>query len=149
MKRREFLNTSAKALCACMAGTGISLIQSCTNNVVESPASGGDGDELLIDITSTGFTALLTDGGSVITNGNSIDPSGLVLLRVSDGIRAFQNRCTHSSYPLQPFNNGVAMCTSGHGGSFNTNGQGISPPAYTSLKEYTTSLEGNDLTVFS
>ena len=76
MKRREFLNTSAKALCACMAGTGISLIQSCTNNVVDSPSSGGDGNELLIDITSTGFTALLTDGGSVVTNGNSIDPSG-------------------------------------------------------------------------
>ena len=146
MKRREFLNTSAKAICACMAGAGFSLIQSCTNNVVDSPSN--EGDDLLIDITSTGFTALLTDGGSVVTNGNSVDPSGLVLVRIGDEIRAFQNKCTHASYPLEPFNNGVSMCTSGHGGSFNINGEGISPPAYTSLKEYITNLEGNELTIF-
>ena len=42
MKRREFLNTSAKAICACMAGAGFSLIQSCTNNVVDSPSNEGD-----------------------------------------------------------------------------------------------------------
>ena len=50
MKRRDFLNTSANALCACLAGKGIWLIQRCTIYVVDSPSSGGDGDELLIDI---------------------------------------------------------------------------------------------------
>ena len=149
MKRREFLQTSTKVICACVASTGISMIQSCTNNVAVSPDLEGDGDGLVIDITSSGFTPLLVEGGSVVTNGNTIDPKGLVLVRVGNGIRAYQNRCTHAGYQLEAFNNGISVCTSGHGGSFNTDGQAVSSPAYTSLKEYPTSLEDNKLIIIN
>jgi len=149
MKRREFLQTSTKVLCACVTGSGLSIIQSCTNNVAVSPDLEGDGDGLLIDITSSGFTPLLVEGGSVVTNGNAIDSRGLVLVRVGDEIKAYKNSCTHSGYALAAYDNGVSVCTSGHGGSFNTNGQAISSPASTGLKEYLTAFENNILTIFS
>tara|TARA_X000000368_G_scaffold413841_1_gene402587 strand:- start:1605 stop:2054 length:450 start_codon:yes stop_codon:yes gene_type:complete len=149
MKRRDFLETSTKLFCACAAGASLSLIQSCTNNVATSPSVEQDSEELIIDLSSEGFTTLLNEGGSITTDGNVIDSQGLLLLRQGDFIKAFRNNCTHSGYDLRPFSNGVSVCTSGHGGRFNTNGTAIASPASGTLKEYITDLEENILTIYS
>ena len=149
MKRREFLETSTKVLCACVAGSGIGLLQSCSNNVATSPGSNEESEELIIDLLSDGFTALLEQGGSVVTDGNIIDSQGLLLYRTGNEVRAFRNNCTHSGWDLLPFVNGVSVCFSGHGGRFDTNGKAIASPASGTLRQYDTVLDGNSLTIYS
>ena len=149
MKRREFLERSSKIICACAAGSGLALIQSCTNNVATSPETNEDSEELIIDLLTDGFTPLLEEGGSVVTNSNIIDPQGLLLYRTGNEVRAFRNNCTHSGWDLRPFVNGVSVCISGHGGRFDTNGKAIASPASGTLRKYDTLLDGNSLTIFS
>ena len=92
--------------------------------------------------------ALQNDGGSVVTSSNDIDPSGLLLLRSGDNVKAFTRRCTHQGHPVNSFSNtGLAVCNQ-HGAEFNTNGQHISGPGGGSLKSYDTLLEGSILTVY-
>ena len=149
MKRREFLSTSSKIFCACATGVGISMIQGCSNNVVSSPTPNQDSETLVIDLNTDEFSVLLTSGGSLVTDGNNITNQGLLLFRTTNEVKAFRNDCTHSGYNLMPFSNGVSVCTSGHGGRFNTNGQAISSPATGSLRQYTTELENDILTIYS
>ena len=149
MKRRDFLETSTKILCACAAGSGLALVQGCTSNVATSPDPNQESEELIIDLLSEGFTALLEQGGSVVTDGNIIDSQGLLLYRTGNEIRAFRNNCTHSGWDLRPFVNGVSVCSSGHGGRFNTNGTAITSPASGTLRQYDTVLDGNSLTIYS
>ena len=96
MKRRDFLETSTKILCACAAGSGLAIVQGCTSNVATSPDPNEESEELIIDLLSDGFTALLEQGGSVVTDGNIIDSQGLLLYRTGSEVRAFRNNCTHS-----------------------------------------------------
>ena len=149
MKRRDFLETSTKIICACAASSGIALVQSCTNNVATSPDPNEDQEELIIDLLNDDFTALLEEGGSVVTDGNIIDSQGLLLYRTGNEVRAFRNNCTHSGWDLRPFVNGVSVCSSGHGGRFNTNGTAIASPASGTLRQYDTVLDGNSLTIYS
>ena len=149
MKRIEFLERSSKIICACAASSGLALIQSCTNNVATSPETNGDSEELIIDLLTDGFTPLLEEGGSVVTDSNIIDSQGLLLYRTGNEVRAFRNNCTHSGWDLRPFVNGVSVCISGHGGRFDTNGKAIASPASGTLRKYDTLLDGNSLTVFS
>ena len=96
MKRRDFLETSTKILCACAAGSGLALLQGCTNNVATSPDPNEESEELIIDLLSDGFTALLEQGGSVVTDGNIIDSQGLLLYRTGNEVRAFRNNCSNN-----------------------------------------------------
>ncbi len=147
MKRREFLETSSKIICACAASSSLALIQSCTNNVATSPEPNGDSEELIIDLLTDGFTPLLEEGGSVVTDSNIIDSQGLLLYRTGNEVRAFRNNCTHSGWDLRPFVNGVSVCISGHGGRFDTNGKAVSRPATGSLRQYQAVLSGSTLTI--
>ena len=149
MKRRDFLETSTKIICACAASSGLALVQSCTNNVATSPDPSEDQEELIIDLLNDDFTALLEEGGSVVTDGNIIDSQGLLLYRTGNEVRAFRNNCTHSGWDLLPFVNGVSVCFSGHGGRFDTNGKAIASPASGTLRQYDTVLDGNSLTIYS
>ena len=147
MKRRKFLKTSAKFLCACTASTTIGIIQSCTSNGPNSPNEEDDA-ELIIDLSNDEYTSLLNNGGSMIIESNVIDTRGLILIRNNNNISAFANYCTHAGYSLNPFVDGVSVCTSGHGGRFNTSGEAISGPANSNLTQYQTELDGNQLRIF-
>ena len=144
MKRREFISNTSKILCACTISSGVSIIQSCTNNVV-MPSE--EGQELSINLELEEYNPLLQDGGSIVIAGNIIDSQGLLLLRTGDTIKAFTNNCTHSGYDLTPFQNGISTCVSGHGGKFNTSGNAISNPANGSLREYDTEINQNILII--
>ena len=91
---------------------------------------------------------LQNDGGSVVTDENEIDASGLLLLRTGANIKAFTRSCTHQGTQLNAFLNGISVCAFGHGAQFNSNGEAISAPATESLKSYDTELNGVMLTVF-
>ena len=147
MNRRDFLNTSTKIACACALGATSGLISSCAS-ITSSEPEDTTGVSLEFDLASNEYSVLQSEEGSVITGSNEIDSNGLLLLREANTIKAFTNNCTHSGYDLLPFSNGVSICSSGHGGRFNTDGQGISQPASGTLKSYSTSLSDNILTVY-
>ena len=148
MKRREFINTSSKIICACASGIGLVAMSSCAENVVEPIEKQNSDVQFDIDINLDEYSILKSEGGSVVTSGNSVNGQGLLLVRVEAEVRAFENNCTHSGYDLYPFNNGISNCTSSHGGQFNTNGEAVSSPASGRLQEYATELNGNILTIF-
>ena len=102
MKRREFIEITGKAICACSLGTTSLLINSCSEQNPVSPNT--EGIELTFDLNDESLQILKTEGGSVITSGNELDSMGLLLLREGNSIKAFANRCTHASYDLLPFN---------------------------------------------
>ena len=77
-----------------------------------------------------------------------IDNIGLLLYRKSENeILAFTRRCTHAGYEIGAFSGGVSVCSSGHGGRFDTNGKAISRPATGSLRQYQAVLSGSTLTI--
>ena len=156
MNRRDFIKNSCGLACACVGVSVISLLQSCEDNKAyeQNINEGGDvpdsGNQILINIQDAQYQSLISTGGSAVTSSNSIDSLGLLLLRSSETqIKAFSRRCTHSSYRVNAFNSqGLAVCSSGHGGSFNTSGQVAAGPPNANLTSYNTSLENDTLTIF-
>ena len=146
MNRREFIEITGKAICACSLGTTPLLINSCSAQNPVSPNT--EGIELTFDLNDDSLQILKTEGGSVITSGNELDSMGILLLREGNSIKAFANRCTHASYDLRPFDDsGLSTCI-GHGAQFNTHGEAVTGPATRSLKSFETLLDENELTVF-
>ena len=156
MDRRDFIKNTCSAACACIGVSALSLLQSCEDNKayeqnVDDNNNDGDNDiQFSIDISQAPHQNLESIGGTSVLAPNSIDSLGLLLIRSSnDNIKAFSRRCTHSSYSVNEFNSqGLAVCSSGHGGSFNTNGRVAAGPPTANLTSYNTSLENETLTIF-
>ncbi len=148
MNRRNFLETSTKAACACALGATSFIISSCSNPVEPSAPVDTTGVELTFNLTSEEYIILQSEGGSVATNSNDIDSAGLLLLRSGETVKAFTRRCTHQGVQLNAFSNGISLCAFGHGAQFNANGDHVSGPGEGSLKSYDTQLDGNILTVY-
>lgn len=148
MNRRDFLETSTKAACACALGATSFIMSSCSNPVEPSAPADTTGIELTFNLTSEEYVILQIEGGSIITDSNEIDSAGLLLLRVGETVKAFTRRCTHQGVQLNAFSNGISLCAFGHGAQFNEDGNHVSGPGEGSLKSYNTQLDGNILTVY-
>ena len=156
MNRREFIKNSCGIACACVGISAISLLQSCEDNkAYEQNTNEGGGtpdsdNQIVISLQDSPYQNLTNVGGTAVMSSNSIDSLGLLLIRSSETqIKAFSRRCTHSSYRVSAFNSqGLAVCSSGHGGSFNTNGQVAAGPPNANLTSYNTTLENDTLTIF-
>tara|TARA_B100002051_G_scaffold95475_1_gene91112 strand:+ start:342 stop:758 length:417 start_codon:yes stop_codon:yes gene_type:complete len=136
----------------------MSVLQSCEDNIDDTYNSNDSGNDdgtvnednqIIIDISANPHTDLMQVNGTSSLGSNSIDSLGLLLIRSSESrVKAFSRRCTHASYSVNSFNiHGEAICSSGHGGSFNINGGVSNGPPNTSLQSYSTSLDGNQLTI--
>ena len=155
MDRRHFIKNTCSVACACIGFSALSLLQSCEDNKayqqnVDDTNNDGDNDiQFSIDISQAPHQNLESIGGTSVLAPNSIDSLGLLLIRSSDNnIKAFSRRCTHSSYSVNEFNSqGLAVCSSGHGGSFNTSGSVASGPPSARLTSYNTSLNESILTI--
>ena len=127
MNRRNFIKKSSFAACACVSVSALSFLQSCEDNTAYDQNTDNDGDndiQLSVDISQDPHRNLEVIGGTSILGPNEIDSRGLLLVRISENnFRVLSRRCTHSSYSVNDFNSqGLAMCSSGHGGGFNANG---------------------------
>ena len=152
MNRRNFIKKSGMAACACVGASALSLLQSCEDNTAYDQNTNNDGDndiQFSIDISQAPHQNLESIGGTSVLAPNSIDSLGLLLIRSSENnIKAFSRRCTHSSYSINAFNSqGLAVCSSGHGGSFNTSGSVAAGPPSARLTSYNTSLNESILTI--
>jgi Rieske Fe-S protein len=150
MNRRNFLKKSSFAACACVGVSALSFLQSCEDNIAYDQNTDNDGDndiQLSVDISQDPHRNLEVIGGTSILGPNEIDSRGLLLVRISENnFRVLSRRCTHSSYSVNDFNSqGLAMCSSGHGGGFNANGNVVSGPPSASLLSYSSSFSNNIL----
>ena len=152
MNRRKFLKKSSVAACACVGVSALSFLQSCEDNIAYDQNTDNDGDndiQLSVDISQDPHRNLEVIGGTSILGPNEIDSRGLLLVRISENnFRVLSRRCTHSSYSVNDFNSqGLAMCSSGHGGGFNANGNVVSGPPSASLLSYSSSFSNNILVI--
>ena len=152
MNRRNFIKKSSFAACACVSVSALSFLQSCEDNTAYDQNTDNDGDndiQLSVDISQDPHRNLEVIGGTSILGPNEIDSRGLLLVRISENnFRVLSRRCTHSSYSVNDFNSqGLAMCSSGHGGGFNANGNVVSGPPSASLLSYSSSFSNNILVI--
>ena len=152
MKRRNFIKKSSFAACACVGVSALGLLQSCEDNTAYEQNTDNDGDndiQLSVDISQDPHRNLEVVGGTSVLGPNEIDSKGLLLVRTSeDNFKVLSRRCTHSSYSVNDFNSqGLAMCSSGHGGGFNANGSVVSGPPSASLSSYSSSFSNNILII--
>tara|TARA_B100000902_G_C26601572_1_gene570755 strand:+ start:54 stop:521 length:468 start_codon:yes stop_codon:yes gene_type:complete len=153
MKRRDFVKSSGAILCSCVTGIGLGSLISCEDNSYDSYDTDQDsntGDiSMSIDISLPEHSMLSEINGTSFLGANVIDSKGLLLVRSSNStIKAFSRRCTHSSYQVVPYSsNGIANCSSSHGGSFDLNGNVVNSPPVSSLRSYETLLENNILKI--
>ncbi|MDC0882238.1 Rieske 2Fe-2S domain-containing protein [Candidatus Marinimicrobia bacterium] len=152
MNRRNFIKKSSFAACACVGVSALGLLQSCEDNTAYEQNTDNDGDndiQLSVDISQDPHRNLEVVGGTSVLGPNEIDSKGLLLVRTSeDNFKVLSRRCTHSSYSVNDFNSqGLAMCSSGHGGGFNANGNVVSGPPSASLSSYSSSFSNNILII--
>lgn len=152
MNRRNFIKKSSFAACACVGVSALGLLQSCEDNTAYEQNTDNDGDndiQLSVDISQDPHRNLEVVGGTSVLGPNEIDSKGLLLVRTSeDNFKVLSRRCTHSSYSVNDFNSqGLAICSSGHGGGFNANGNVVSGPPSASLSSYSSSFSNNILII--
>ena len=152
MNRRNFIKKSSMVACACVGVSSLGLLQSCEDNTAYDQNTNNDGDndiQLSVDISQDPHRNLEIVGGTSVLGPNEIDSKGLLLVRTSEeNFKVLSRRCTHSSYSVNGFNSqGVALCSSGHGGGFNANGNVVSGPPSASLSSYSSSFSNNILII--
>lgn len=141
MTRKEFLDSvGISAVALTMLGCEACKKDSSSGS---GSTSGPSNVDFTLDLTSSVNTALLSNGGYLVSN-------GVIVARTTAGSYiAVQSSCTHESYTLiyQGINSRF-YCTN-HGASFSNTGAVLNGPASKSLKVYNTTLTGSSLRVYS
>ncbi|EHQ25606.1 QcrA and Rieske domain-containing protein [Mucilaginibacter paludis] len=108
-----------------------------------SGVSGPTGVDFTLDLTASANAALLTNGGSLKSN-------GVIVARTTTGAYiAVQQSCTHESYPLVFQGSNQQFYCNNHGATFSQTGAVTGGPTNKSLTTYTTVLTGTSLRVHS
>ena len=142
MNRMEFLKSlGLKGASLFAVYCAASSLTSCVNESMDpSLTSGGTGNELLLDLSSSAYSKLNIVGNYVIV-------SGIVIAKVSaTAFAAVTQVCSHEGKRQVVFNAGEFYC-SAHGARFDTAGKGLNSTGSRGLKTYVTTLEGTILKV--
>lgn len=138
MDRKEFLVTLGKGA----AIAGIAYCVGCAANGNDVPTAPSNVD-MTLDLTQSSNSALTFIGGSIVNNGIIIGRTG------TSTFVAVSSACTHQGTTVQfQLNNNRFYCNN-HGSTFALDGTVTQGPAGRSLTKYNTSLNGNNLRVYS
>jgi cytochrome b6-f complex iron-sulfur subunit len=143
---REFLQTTLVTIGSIsLAGTLAGFVQSCSKSSPTGPDT--TGEPVTLDLSQPANQALQNVGGTLALGANTLDSQGILLIRAkADEVYAYTRRCTHQGCTIGAFSNGISTCPC-HGSKYNTSGGVVNGPATASLKQYTTQLENNVLTI--
>jgi cytochrome b6-f complex iron-sulfur subunit len=152
--RREFIKNTMTGLGTIAIGSStISLIEGCASSDSKMYGTFGrvkfqrNGSAITVNISMTENRALTTVGETLVLGGNDVDKKGILLYRESTTtVKAYSRECTHQQCTVGPFINGVSSCPC-HGSRFDLTGEKISGPASRALDQYTTSVDGNIITI--
>ena len=142
MDRKEFLITlgiSTAAVCATC------YLASCSSDDSGSPTAppAPQNVDFTIDISQSENQPLNTVGGSLIKN-------GIILARTgTTSVAAVAAACTHQGFILVYEHSASRFHCNNHGSNFALTGSVINGPATQPLTRYNTTLNGNNLRVFS
>jgi cytochrome b6-f complex iron-sulfur subunit len=144
MNRLEFLKSlglkGASLFAVYCAASGLS---SCVNESMDPtlpPGTGGNANELLLDLNSTSYSKLNTVGNYVIVN-------SIVIARISaSAFAAVTQVCSHEGKRKVYFRSGEFYCPE-HGARFDTSGKGLNSTGSRGLRTYPTELTGTTLKV--
>lgn len=140
MERKEFIK---KVILRGSAATVIPtlVLQSCEKKDDDDNPMNGDG--IIIDLDDSTYSELKNDGGSVELSSEEI----IVINTGNNNFVALSTVCTHQGCTVgynAALNELPCPC---HGSVFSTDGSVLNGPASSPLTKYTTSLNGNILTV--
>ena len=146
--RRDFLQTSLISIGTITLGSmAVSFLQSCSTSSPTEPNNNQQPASVTFDLSKTEYQSLQTVGGTLALGSNAVDSLGILLYRESGAVvKAYSRRCTHQGCTIGSFSGGVSSCPC-HGSQFNTAGNVVNGPASSSLKQYTSKLEINILTI--
>ena len=138
MDRKEFLSQIS------LGAAGFALLGSVGSCSKKVPASASNVN-MTLDLNSTTYKSLLTKGNSIVTDNGIIVAHSLNTN--ADIYLALSVYCTHEGVNVeyQPTPNQF-YCPK-HGSIFNSLGAVTQGPAGSALKQYTTTLSGNLLTI--
>lgn len=149
MERKEFLS-----LLGISAATLFSAgcLGSCSSSKSEDPKPGGGNTvpgtgtsgkkDFTLNLSNASNAILKTPGSALISNGV------IVAFTNNSTYVAVSSVCTHQGATLGYDANGKRFNCPLHGSNFNENGSVINGPATTALKQYKTTLTGDNLRVF-
>jgi cytochrome b6-f complex iron-sulfur subunit len=139
MERKEFLKKSL-AMCG-LALLPTAIIESCSKQNYAGPSN----VNFTLDLSNSANAALTTVGGAMVTS------QGIIVIRqTATTFQALSSACTHQGCTVGYDAASTHLICPCHGGSFNsTTGAVLGGPPSSPLTTYTTSLNGNILTVKS
>ncbi|GGI25368.1 QcrA and Rieske domain-containing protein [Pedobacter mendelii] len=142
MDRKDFLNSigmsaAAFAILNCVG------CKKDSNSSSSADMTGPTGVNFTLDLSLAANAALLSNGGSLISN-------GVIVAKTKGGTYiAVQRSCTHESYTLTYQSANSRFYCPNHGATFSESGTVTNGPATRSLTVYNTQLTGNSLKVYS
>jgi len=141
LSRRAFLGQSATIVVA-LSFFGLGTTSCRSEKRVIDDLEMRDG-KIYLDLDKESFYSLRRPGQGVsITIEERRKP--ILVTRISESeVAALSSRCTHAGYTVLPPENGVLVCSSGHGGEYSLEGKVLHGPPAAALKRYPCRLEGN------
>lgn len=148
MNRKEFIKSSGATVL--LLSLGVSL-ESCSSdgeeptpapsNTSGNPSSGVNTNIVEFSLAQAPFDVLSTDDAWLLHPTREV-----LLVNVSGTIRAFTSICTHQGCSDEWTFDGSFQCNC-HGSRFNTSGQVINGPANAPLKEFSVTVDGDNITI--
>ena len=136
MDRRDFVKKSV--ILACGVAGASAFLEACSKKSSSTPSA--PNVNFTIDISSSQYSALQTNGGYVYSN-------SLIIARDNKGdFVALYDVCPHAGCAVQFDGTSKFPCPC-HGSLFDENGNVLQGPATSGLKKYNTSLSGTQLHV--
>jgi cytochrome b6-f complex iron-sulfur subunit len=140
MDRRDFLQKSLY-LTVGMAGIA-SLVESCSKSNTQ-PSNSAPTVDFTIDISTSQYSALKTNGNYVYYSADNI----IIARDVAGNFIALYDVCPHASCTIQFDGKNTFPCPC-HGSVFNESGNVTTGPATSGVKKYNTSLNGTQLRIY-
>jgi cytochrome b6-f complex iron-sulfur subunit len=126
------------------------VVSSCSKDSASDPDTGGNNNnsnngsiDFTIDLSTSTYAALNSNGGSVVK-------SGIIIARTSSGnFVALASACTHAGTTISFESNANRFHCSNHSSNFSLDGSVLNGPATSALKKYNTQLTGTNLRIFA
>lgn len=147
MERKDFieqvgLSAASILIFGCMQGCSKS------DSTPEQPTGSNNNTNKAIDftinITASPFTSLSTAGGFYVDKTNNI----IIARTLTNEFLAVSSLCTHQQVTVDFQANNNRFVCSAHGSVFSSTGAVLNGPAGEKLKQFKTTLTGNNLRVF-
>lgn len=140
MDRKDFLAAIGMSAASAIVFSCVGCSKVNTGSPSQSAPTNVD---FTLDLTSSSYSALNTNGGYVYKN-------GIIIARTLSGaFIAVSQYCTHQNYTVRYLSSNHEFYCPSHGATYSESGSVLGGPAYGGLAKYNTQLSGTNLRVYS